>query len=509
MSSDLTSPTTVRHLAEQAAAARAEGHYLRAAELYHDATRRTDAIDERLHLMMREVNCRLAANDRHRGEQLAAVVAAEARSEQCWSALADALGVLIESSMLAHRFGEANERLSELMWVMERVPNEAAQYHVIHNTAVTYQRCDFPMPAIEMYDRALRLTRSDVDRTSTYASLASAYHLAMNHEADADQASKLLHDGIYAATAALDPEAQREVDAEATALAHRSVMLNAIGHHDAALRDARRARALAEEHSLEQELVVAMVGEAVARWNLQRDATVLDLIADAGDRARTLGIEAYLTSTGPVSIEILWSEGRFDEAKTVMGLQLDALHRALSRERRVRWEHVRLGVDLKSAEALTEADPLTGLPNRRYLQHALPEVLEHHGPVCVALIDLDGFKRINDEFSYEQGDQLLLELSAILQRICRRGDVVVRLGGDEFVLIMRETSPNDARNVLERVGRMIADKPWRGLPAGLRVTMSAGVAVGSSSLDAAAVLAAAGEALHVAKREGRNRVVFG
>jgi diguanylate cyclase (GGDEF)-like protein len=508
MSADLSTPNTVRHLSEAAAAARAEGKYLKAAELYHDAIRQSDIVDERLHLMMREVYCRLAANDRNRGEQLAAIVVTEARSEQCWSALADALGVRVESLMLSDRFGEASEALSELMWVMERVPNETSNYHVIHNTAVTYQRCDFPVQAIELYDRALRLARNDIDRTFTYANLASAYHMAMNYETDPDVAATLLHDGIYAATAALDPESGREVDAEATALAHRSVLLNAIGHHDAALRDASRARALASEHALENDAVVAMVGEAVARWHLHADASVLDLVTDAADRARSLGIETYLKSTGPVSIEILWSEGRYDEAKTVMGLQVDALNRALRRERQVRWEHVRLGVELKSAEALTEADPLTGLPNRRYLQHALPDVLEHHGPVCVALIDLDGFKRINDDFSYEHGDRLLLELSAILQRICRRGDVVVRLGGDEFVLIMRETSPIDARAVLERVGAMIAEKPWQGLPPNLRLTMSAGVSVGSSALDAAQVLAAAGEALHIAKREGRNRVVF-
>jgi diguanylate cyclase (GGDEF)-like protein len=138
----------------------------------------------------------------------------------------------------------------------------------------------------------------------------------------------------------------------------------------------------------------------------------------------------------------------------------------------------------------------------------LPDVLENHGPVCVALLDLDGFKQVNDDYSYEHGDHLLLELSGILQRICRRGDAVIRLGGDEFVIVLRETSPNDARTVLDRVRQMIGIRSWQGLPPSVKVSASIGVSVGSGAVDAARVLHAAGEALHMAKREGRDRIVF-
>jgi diguanylate cyclase (GGDEF)-like protein len=500
--------TDTRSLHIQAAEARAQGFYLRAADLYNEAVSVAETLEERLHLMMREAYCRLSVNDRERAEQIAALVAKEARSEECYADLADALGVQVEGLMLSERYAEASEVLAEAMYVMERVPNDPAYYQVVHNMAVTYQRCDFPLPAIELYDRALRLARVEGDRTFTYANLASAFHMAMIYEADPDVAARHLHDGIYAATAALDSQAQCEVVAEATALAHRSVLLNAIGHHEGALLDAQRCRVLATTHGLQEEEVVAMIGEAVARWRLHHDSSVLELIAEAGKLARVLGIEPYLKSAAPVSIDILWEGGRYDEARAVMEMQFDVLNRGLRREREARWEHVRLGVSLKSTEALSEADPLTSLPNRRYLTHWLPEVLENHGPVCVALLDLDGFKQVNDQYSYDHGDTLLLELSGILQRICRRGDAVVRLGGDEFVIVLRETSPGDARAVLERVRQMIAVRPWQGLPASVKLTASIGVSVGSAGVDAAKVLALAGEALHEAKREGRDQIIF-
>jgi diguanylate cyclase (GGDEF)-like protein len=502
------SKTTEHSLYDQAVEARANGHFDQAAELYREASEQAEGVEHRLHLRMREAYCRLSANDRRGAELIAAEVAHEARQEEFHAELADALGMSVEAYMLDERYAEASSVLSEAMYVMERVPNDPAYYQVIHNMAVTYQRCEFPVPAVELYDRALRLARAEIDRTFTYAGLASAFHMAMIFATDKATASRHLHDGIYAATAALDSQAEREVVTEATALAHRSVLLNAIGHHEAALVDAQQGRALAAEHGLREEEVVAMIGEAVARWHLSKDPAVVELLALAADQARTLGIEIYLSSAAPVNIDILWEGGRYDDAREMMTMQFDALNRALQREREARWEHVRLGVSLKSTEALSESDPLTNLPNRRYLSHWLPDVLENHGPVCVALLDLDGFKKVNDDYSYEHGDHLLLELSGILQRICRRGDAVIRLGGDEFVIVLRETSPNDARTVLDRVRQMIGIRSWQGLPPSVKVSASIGVSVGSGAGDAARVVHAAGEALHTAKREGRDRIVF-
>lgn len=83
-------------------------------------------------------------------------------------------------------------------------------------------------------------------------------------------------------------------------------------------------------------------------------------------------------------------------------------------------------------------------------------------PVCIGVIDLDGFKHINDEFGYMQGDAVLKEVAVLLERVCRRGDSVARLGGDEFVMLLGNTSPGDALMVFERVRSLIAQRVWHG-----------------------------------------------
>ncbi|HAP76890.1 MAG TPA: hypothetical protein DCR14_12490, partial [Acidimicrobiaceae bacterium] len=126
---------------------------------------------------------------------------------------------------------------------------------------------------------------------------------------------------------------------------------------------------------------------------------------------------------------------------------------------------------------------LTGLPNRRHLDTILPDAFDGTAPVCVAVIDLDGFKQVNDEHGYMLGDTVLQEVAGLLERVCRRNDAVVRLGGDEFVMVLRDTSPGDARAVFERVRQLIAARTFNGLPTSVRLTASVGVAVGSAPMD--------------------------
>jgi len=502
-----TSSPTVAALHRRASDARVRGAFDEAAELYREAAAAAATTQERLWSMMREAYCRMTAEDAGGAEVLARTVADEARTEWYYPELADALSLLVDRSMVGGDYAAATQLLAEALYVMEKVPNEPANFLVVHNMAVTYSRCQFPVPALELYDRALRLAEHDGDRTFAYANMTAAAHMAMVHAADEEAAQRFLHDGMYAATAALDPEAETEVVARAIALAHRSVLLNRLGHYEAALRDAVAARALAEEHGLSEERVVAIGGEAVARWRLHADPSVLDLVTVARAVARELNLSAYVQATTPVGVEILWSQGRYDEARALLTDELGALTADLRSEREARWANVRLGVSLRTTEALSEADPLTGLPNRRYLAHWLPEVLDAEMPVCVAVLDLDGFKQVNDEHSYAHGDRVLQELAGILQRVCRRGDAVVRLGGDEFVIVLRDTSPNDARTALDRVRQMIAVRRWEGLPPSLTLTASIGVAAGSGAVDAPRVLTSATEAMQAAKREGRDRIV--
>ncbi|MDO8364887.1 MAG: GGDEF domain-containing protein [Actinomycetota bacterium] len=500
--------TTVTTLEQQAIDARQAGDFDQAGRLFAAAANCAGDLQTQLNLQIRQACCLLAVERYPEAAALAQVVAQQARAEGFLPELADALGVMVDHHSREDRLAEAAHILSEAAYILNRLPNEPSNYQVVHNMAVTYAHCGFVEAALELYDREMRLAETDLDRQFAYASMSSAYHFAAQHEPDQDARHRFLHDGLYAATAALDPEGGTEVLAMGTALAHRSMMLAEIGHYHAALDDAHAARQLAVEHGMREEQVIAMAGEAMAVWGSTQNTDVIDLIGNAMALATEINFTEYLGPLLRVEVEVLWKLGRFDEARAALERNLREADRRLHDERAARWEHVRLGVEHLRVEALSESDPLTGLPNRRHLSHLLPEMLEDHAPVCVGVIDLDGFKQVNDEYGYLQGDGVLQEVAGLLERVCRRGDSVVRLGGDEFVMVLRETSPGDARMVFERIRQMIGVRTWHGIPSDVRITASVGVAVGSGGFDASRVLGEATAALQGAKKSGRDRISF-
>lgn len=135
----------------------------------------------------------------------------------------------------------------------------------------------------------------------------------------------------------------------------------------------------------------------------------------------------------------------------------------------------------RALERLTLEDPLTGLANRRQLEHKLDELLAPHpaqapAPWCLAMIDIDGFKQINDRFSHVLGDDVLRQVAMLLGEVVRQQDLAVRLAGDEFVLILRDTTEALGLQVVERLDRAVAQFPWATVQQGLHVQVSIGLA---------------------------------
>ena len=296
--------------------------------------------------------------------------------------------------------------------------------------------------------------------------------------------------------------------ARCVALAHRAVLFAELGHHDSALADARRARVLAVEHGLRHEQVVAMVGEVIARWHSSLDTTVLTLIAEVRALAEDLDVDDCLRPLTAVEVDVLWSMGRYDEARVVLQRNIEHLQSKLHSQTADRWEHVRAGVNRLRQASVGEADVLTGLPNRQFLGRWLPEVLADDSPVCIAALNIDEFREVNERFGYEAGDGVLQEVAEVLERVCRRGDSVVRTNGDEYVMVLRDASPGDARVVVERVRQLIAARSWASLPSDVHLSASVGVTVGSGAMNANRLLATANDALREAKLAGRDRICF-
>jgi len=488
--------------------ARQLGSFEMAAELFFRASKNEGDLRKELDLQIRQACCLLAIDRYEEAAALAVIVANRARTEGFLAELADALGLIVDHHMRADRLAEAANVLAEAMYTLDQLPNEARHYQVVHNMAATYATCGFVKAALDLYDRALHLADNDGDRQYTYSSMAGAYHYAAQRENDPSERERLIHAGLYAATAALEPVGELELLAMAGAQAHRAMMLAEIGHYESALDDARAARRITDEHGIREEQVVAMSAEAIALWGSTKDPSALDLIDATLDLAREIGYPDYLAPLLKTEIEVLWSVGRLDDARAAMERQLAEASQQLYDERAARWEHVRLGVEHRRVEVMSESDPLTGLPNRRYLGKVLSNVIDRNTPVCIGVIDLDGFKHINDTYGYMQGDSVLQEVAVLLERVCRRGDSVARLGGDEFVMLLGNTSPGDALMVFERVRRLIAERVWQGIPSGIRLTASIGATVGSDSGNREHLLTEAVTALQVAKRTGRDRIWF-
>jgi two-component system cell cycle response regulator len=191
----------------------------------------------------------------------------------------------------------------------------------------------------------------------------------------------------------------------------------------------------------------------------------------------------------------------------------ELLARTRSQIRRRRF-HQRLRSNYEHSLTLALIDPLTGLYNRRFLNAHLGTVLqqmqEQGKPVSLVVADVDHFKAVNDTYGHDAGDEVL---RAVAQRILgniRSFDMAARLGGEEFVVVMPDTPPEDAMAAAERLRAKIAESPLAivgGRP--ICVTASLGVAASVRDDESAALLKRADQALYVAKRDGRNRVVPG
>jgi diguanylate cyclase (GGDEF)-like protein len=155
---------------------------------------------------------------------------------------------------------------------------------------------------------------------------------------------------------------------------------------------------------------------------------------------------------------------------------------------------------------LATTDGLTGIANRasfdQILVAELSRAARQRDDVSLLLVDIDHFKALNDRHGHQAGDHVLRLVATTLAAACREFDTAARYGGEEFAVLLPATSTDDAVEVAERLRAAIES-----MPAGLQVTVSAGVATFPfDGTGPDGLVAAADEALYAAKRGGRNRV---
>ena len=292
------------------------------------------------------------------------------------------------------------------------------------------------------------------------------------------------------------------------------------------------------------EVRVAESGEdclrAIGRRTAAVDVVLSDISMPGGmdgfellERLHALDAElAVVLMTGYDSYDMVrraMSIGAYDyivKPIPLMDDAVDAVRRAagstrLTRERRelleeVREQNVRLQSLNEELEILARTDALTGVFNRRHVDQSLERLmmLRANDPFAVSLLllDIDHFKRINDDHGHEVGDEVLRMVALTLMSTLRPSDLVGRYGGEEFLLVLAGVAPQEARLVAERVlgsiGDIVVEHEGARVDLGASIGL-AGVDAEQRGVDVRDIVRGADAAMYRAKSAGRNRVVSG
>ena len=174
-------------------------------------------------------------------------------------------------------------------------------------------------------------------------------------------------------------------------------------------------------------------------------------------------------------------------------------------------ELTQLHRDLDSASSLARHDPLTDTLNRKGLDEALDREIaamrRRNTPLSVCLLDLDNFKKLNDRLGHEAGDHALVHLSKVARQSMRPTDTLARFGGEEFVILMADTSLEQGIEAMTRLQRELTKAFFLSGKEKILITFSAGVAQLTDNETGNEAIRRADQAMYLAKRAGKNRVL--
>ncbi len=283
----------------------------------------------------------------------------------------------------------------------------------------------------------------------------------------------------------------------------------------------RTLKALAPMHDVFLAGDVPTALKRVTDFNF--DLLMVSLSLVAADGLRLCSQVRALERTRHLPVIVIVEPG--DEARLMRGLDMgvndylvrpidhnEMLARVKTQIRRKRHSDL-LRMRLEESVEFAITDALTGLHNRRYMEGHLRTLVDESvatgRPLSIMLVDIDLFKRINDTYGHDAGDNVLREFSGRFKRNTRGIDLACRFGGEEFVVIMPDTDIERARQVAERLRACVAAEPFQ-VDARNHISVTASVGLATLALPddtPETIFKRADKALYAAKRDGRNRVV--
>lgn len=156
------------------------------------------------------------------------------------------------------------------------------------------------------------------------------------------------------------------------------------------------------------------------------------------------------------------------------------------------------------------SDPLTRLPNRRFIEQVflnkLYQKTEQNYPLMLVVLDIDYFKKVNDNYGHDVGDEVLKHLAEVMKKYTRESDIVARVGGEEFLLVFPKTDFSVGVKICEKLRKVISERPYSYQNIEIVITASLGCVGIKQAKDVSSGLKQADDLLYRAKDNGRNRI---
>jgi len=256
-----------------------------------------------------------------------------------------------------------------------------------------------------------------------------------------------------------------------------------------------------------QEEMRQMLATFIARLSAMSQSTTgfhsqLEESAKLIDQARSI------TDIAPVLKEIVAATRTM--AKDSQAAR-DELQGMKKRAETTEAEITKLHQELDRVSAQARHDPLTGALNRQGLEEAVTrevaKVKRQDSPLCMALLDIDNFKKLNDNLGHAAGDAALAHLASVTREVMRPQDTLARYGGEEFVILLPDTSLDNGIEAMTRLQRELTKRFFLAGTEKVLITFSAGVAQLSHGETGPQAIKRADQAMYLAKRAGKNRVL--
>lgn len=226
------------------------------------------------------------------------------------------------------------------------------------------------------------------------------------------------------------------------------------------------------------------------------------------ESARAIENAKSLEEIAPVLKEVVSATRAMSERSKASGTELEAMR---AQARQTEAELAKLHQELDRVSEQARHDPLTGALNRKGLDEAVEKELStmrrKEQPLCVALLDIDNFKKLNDSMGHDTGDQALKHLATVARECMRPQDTLARYGGEEFVILLPDTALENGIEAMTRLQRELTKRFFLAGTEKILITFSAGVAQVAEGESASDAMKRADQGMYLAKRSGKNRVV--